>query len=144
MRAGYTHVKQTTTDSLPREVALEFLTNPKAKLSNTFRKTCRAALDAVFVPVPPPASEKPEVRFGRKLKSKTMLQLVTLRRRTAQRQARVMRVYSDLQALIFAQRGGEPTPQEKAYLRALDQQGIALDFVREAIEVELRARKSSL
>jgi hypothetical protein len=34
-------------DSMPAEVALAFLTNPKAKITNTFRKICRAARDTV-------------------------------------------------------------------------------------------------
>lgn len=32
-----------TPDAMPAEVALAYLTNPKAKLSNTFRKVCNAA-----------------------------------------------------------------------------------------------------
>lgn len=45
-------------DSMPRETALEFLTNPKQKVSGSFRRQCHAALDRVLV------SEMPMTRIS--------------------------------------------------------------------------------
>lgn len=41
------HINTGIPDAMPREVAIGFLTNPKAKISNTFRKVCLAAIASV-------------------------------------------------------------------------------------------------
>lgn len=45
----YQIIKPADVDAIPRSVAIELLTNPKAKLSARMRKNCRAALDKVFI-----------------------------------------------------------------------------------------------
>lgn len=37
-----------TPDAMPAEVALAYLTNPKAKITNSFRKVCNAARETVI------------------------------------------------------------------------------------------------
>jgi hypothetical protein len=45
----YPKVEPEPRDSMPPEVAIEFLCNPRNKLSARFRKNCQAARDRVFV-----------------------------------------------------------------------------------------------
>lgn len=154
-------------DAMPREVATELLAEPKAKMTNTFRKQCRAARDRVYASAVPLVSVVSDLETGEteyhvfdtpakptppatKLHSKSLVQVDRWLGRTIARRAVVQKKYVALQAEHESHEGkiadGDKVEQKKQILRALAlvalaRQASALDLAREAFEDELDRRR---
>lgn len=139
-------------DHMPKEVATALLTEPKARLSNRERKTCKAARETVYLSTSPIVREEaklfytgqlpkdPEKRLGAKLTHATYIQLLNWIRRTDNRRTVAQRVYTETNERIEK----EANPRRKSALRQLANMLVlrvqVLDLVWEACTAEKEAR----
>lgn len=116
-------------EGMPREVAISILSEPKAKLTNAFRKTCKRALEKHYVaPLPQPVP--PGTDLLQKWHGATLEQLLKWSKRCSARRRVVQREYETLIALE------NPTRQQKTRVTVLTLQVNALDNMRDNIDDE--------
>lgn len=147
-------IEQQNRYGMPAEVAIAFLTEPRARMSNSFRKTCQRAREKVYVsssPIhrivgqdsegkiarawghteiqPRSAEEKMKRRFG----SASISQLSKWLRRAIAKRPAVQRAY-------LAIEGDSPRAQAaREVLAAVAQH---LDTIRDVCEDEIKMRKT--
>lgn len=139
-------------DGMPREVATAILSEPKATLSNRWRKVCMRARDEVFVsssPIVRPVDEvtqKRSLRFyterepidtetktARRFSVATLAQLGRWCSRAIARRAVVQRKYLALSA--------DNTPRNNALRELYSALANRLDIIRDCAEYEINARR---
>lgn len=131
-------------DGMPREVATAMLSEPRARLTNTFRKQCKRARETVFVSSSPirrvstkeysltetiPATL--EAKTERRFKSATLRQLIQWLRRAISRRYAVQHKYLSITG---------DTPKDEAMRIALSMLADRLDIIRDAAEHEIKHR----
>jgi hypothetical protein len=141
-------------DGMPAQVAVEFLTNPRAKMSNTFRKTCLRALQNVYPSESTPFRTSPDepgyfvndeqvnvdpaIRLDRKLRRLSIQQLSSRRVQAAKRRTSVQHARTKLNTRI-AKLESVP-PFVEAMHKQLDAHETAHNYVVEAITAEINRR----
>lgn len=133
-------------DTMPREVARELLTNPKAKLSSRFRKNCLDALSTVWESSFPlvvgkyykevfqntAAGKSFEEKVERRVKTRTFRQLVRDLGRARLRKVKVQKLSATIP---------DDAPVEFLTIRGnLDNRARLLDTVQEHIQNEIKTR----
>lgn len=140
-------------DNMPREVATAILTEPKARITNTFRKVCKRAREVLYLSATPIRAAKSEDGttnyFSRpadapksgppaQLRKATFGQLTKWLRRNVQRRHNCQVDYQ----LLGEVTGGTPKQQaaRRRDLAILELQVKLLDEARENLEDEVMRR----
>lgn len=124
-------------EGMPREVAVSILTEPRAKLTNAFRKTCKRALEKHFL-APPLQPAPPGTDLLRKWHGASLAQLLKWSRRCSARRAVAQRVYTKLNTNDWPK--GMTAAKAKRIQAVLELRVNAFDNMLDNIEDELRVR----
>lgn len=122
-------------DGMPREVAVAILSEPKAKLTNAFRKTCKRAMEKHYI-APPPQPLPEGADALRKWHTFSLAQLLKWGKRCKSRRRIAQDHYVRLVGL------NEPTQAQKKLLASLSLQVAALDNMLDNIDDELKVRRN--
>lgn len=140
-------------DGMPYEVATAMLSEPRARLTNSFRKQCCRARETVVMSESPirrhanlnvstgdvckgydyteRTAVAPEIKTARRFRSKTLKQLHTLLRRAKGRRAVTQRRYLAVT---------DQTPHAEFVRAALSAIANRLDIIRDCAEDEIKRR----
>ena len=144
------HTTLVEPEGMPKQVASEMLAEPKAKMTNTFRKQCRLVREKWYVSV---RERKPiEAKQLARFRSSTWIQLLTWHHRVLVRRVRVQNRYLKLQERLertdekLWKEANPLTPQQKraieAAMEVLSAIALAQDEFAGNIETEIERRKT--
>lgn len=129
-------MKKVDQDTMPIEVANEFLFNPKLRMTNRFRKACLAARTTIWVA---DAKAKPiEDRLARKMKERPIDRVAREGRRVCKQRAGLQRKFEAAKRVLAAQE--IPNPFLERALAMLELKVAHLDLVFDAALNELANR----